>query len=237
MRGLMLIAMFAASLAWADRHGYIEARDLELAADGITGLDVEAGAGSLVITGDASLDRIVVTATINVPDKSAADARAFIDESLKLSLQQSGDTARLEAGFDDRGWNWFHESPTVDLDVKIPQGVALKVVDGSGSIRILQAYSDVFVEDGSGSLLIEDAKSVVVEDGSGSVHVRNVEGDVMIDDGSGSVTVEHVGGSVRVDDGSGGITVDDVAKDLIIIDDGSGGLDATNVRGDVVADS
>lgn len=237
MRSLIVMMMFVASLAWADRHGYLENREFELDANGITELDIDAGAGALVVTGDASLERIVVRATIRIPDEDAEDARKFIDKSLQLSLEQNGTSARLVAGFDYGGWSWFKDSPSVDLNVKIPHGLALRVDDSSGSIKILQSHSDVFVEDGSGSLRIEDAKSVVVDDGSGSVRIRNVEGDVKIDDGSGSITVEHVGGSVRIDDGSGSIRVDDVERDLIVINDGSGGLNATNVRGDVVADS
>ncbi len=237
MRSLIVMTMFAASLSYAAWNGYTEDRELELDADGVEQLEIEAGAGTLVVTGDASLDAIKVIATINVPDRDADDALEIIDESLTLSLDKDRDEARLKAWFESQGWSMWRDSPWVDLDVRVPHGIALDVDDSSGSVKILQTHSDVIVDDSSGSIQIEDAKSVVVDDGSGSIRIENVEGDVEIDDGSGSITVEHVGGSVRVDDGSGSITVNDIEHDVIIIDDGSGGLNASNVRGVIDNDS
>ena len=236
MRSLIVIAMFTASLAHAAWNGYTEDRTLELDTDGVSSLDIDAGSGSLVITGVEDLSKILVTATINVPDEDDDDAREMIEKGLRLSLEKAQDEARLIADFKDRSWSWG-DSPSVDLDVQVPHGLALVVDDGSGSIKIIDVRSHVIVDDGSGSLSIEGAKSVKVDDGSGSVTVVDVSGDVDIEDGSGSITVEKVGGSVTIDDGSGGIDVEDVEHDLTIIDDGSGGLNASNVRGEVDAGS
>lgn len=237
MRSLIVMMMFAASLTYAAWNGYTEDRELELDAEGVSEFEIEAGAGALVVTGDDSLDTIRVTATIHVPDEDEDDAVDVIEKSLRLSLDRRDDKARLEGWFEDQGWNWFSDSPWVDLDVRVPHGITLDVDDGSGSIKVLRVHSDVVVDDGSGSITIDGVTSVYVDDGSGSIDIANVTGDVEIDDGSGSITVEHVGGSVRVDDGSGSIRVDDVEHDLIIVDDGSGGLNASNVRGDIENDS
>jgi DUF4097 and DUF4098 domain-containing protein YvlB len=228
--------MFTASLAHAAWNGYTEDRNLELDTDGVSSLEIDAGGGSLVVTGVEDLHEILVTATINIPDQDEDDALDIIEKSLRLSLEKSRDEARLEAFFEDRSWNWS-DSPTVDLDVRIPHGLALVVDDGSGSMKIIDVMSDVSIDDGSGSLSVEGADNVVIDDGSGSVTVIDVTGDVEIEDGSGSITVERVGGSVRIDDGSGSINVDDVEHDLIIIDDGSGGLKASNIRGVIDNDS
>lgn len=235
MRSLIVMMMFAASLTDAAWNGYTEDRELELDAGGVSAFEIEAGAGTLVVTGDDSLDTIRVTATIHVPDED--DALEIIEKSLRLSLDRHNDKARLDGWFESQGWNWFNDSPWVDLDVRVPHGITLDVNDGSGSIRILRVHSDVVVDDGSGSIKIDGATSVFVDDGSGSIDIANVSGDVEIDDGAGSITVQHVGGSVRVDDGSGSIRVNDIEHDLIIVDDGSGGLNASNVRGDIENDS
>jgi hypothetical protein len=236
MRSFIVIAMFSASLAHAAWNGYTEDRDLELDTDGVSGLEIDAGGGSLVVTGVEDLHTILVTATINVPDEGADDAQEIIEKSLRLSLEKVRDAAHLKAFFEDKSWGWG-DSPTVDLDVRVPHGLALNVDDGSGSMKIIDVRSDVTIDDGSGSLAVEGATSVAIDDGSGSVTVVGVSGDVEIEDGSGSITVKRVGGSVTIDDGSGSIDVEDVEHDLIIIDDGSGGLKASNVRGVIDNDS
>ena len=60
MRSLIVMAMFTASLSGADWNEYPETRDLELPADGIILLEIDAAAGSIegtgaeVIIGDGS---------------------------------------------------------------------------------------------------------------------------------------------------------------------------------------
>lgn len=236
MRSFIVIAMFAATLSHAAWNGYTEDRALELDADGVSRLDVEAGAGELVITGAADIDRILVTATINVPDQDEDDAREIIGKQLRLSLGKAGDEARLEGYFDNSGWGWG-DSPSVDLDVRVPRGLALVVDDSSGSLQITDVSAAVEIDDGSGSMRISGVTNVVIDDGSGSITVTDAAGNVEIEDGSGSITIERVGGSVRIDDGSGGIDVSDVELDLVIVDDGSGDLDVSDVRGKIIDDS
>lgn len=230
MRSLIVMAMFAAALSNAAWNGYTEDRDLELDTAGISSFEIDAGAGSLEISGVDDLDAIQVKATINVPDKDADEANELIAEDLELSLEKVRDRARLVARFDNHFWS-FDDSPSVDLDIRVPHGLALFVDDGSGSIRVINVNSDIRIDDGSGSIRIEMVGSVVIDDGSGSIKIAGVQGDVSVEDGSGSITVEHVGGSVTIDDGSGGIDVLDVEHDLIIIDDGSGSVSVTDVRG------
>mgnify|MGYP001814490311 CR=1 FL=1 len=236
MRSFIVIAMFATTLSHAAWNGYTEDRTLELDTDGVSRLDIEAGAGELVIKGADDIDRIVVTATINVPDQDEDDAREIIGKRLKLSLEKAGDEARLEGYFDNSAWSWG-DSPSVDLDVRVPEGLALVVDDSSGSLEIADVNANVEVDDGSGSISISGVAGVVIDDGSGSITVTNASGDVEIEDGSGSITIEKVGGGVRIDDGSGGIDVSDVELDLVIVDDGSGDLDASDVRGEVINES
>lgn len=233
MRSLIVIVMFAASLTHAAWNGYTEDRSLELDTDGVSRLDIEAGAGSLVVTGATDSNLIEVTATINVPDED--DAPEIIEKRLRLSLEKHDGEAQLEAYFDNSRWSWG-DSPTVDLDVRVPHGLELFVDDSSGSLEITDSQSRVVIDDGSGSIRVAGVTSLVIDDGSGSIRVSDVAGDVDIEDGSGSITVEKIGGGVTIDDGSGSIDVNDVELDLVIVDDGSGGLDATNVRGDVIND-
>jgi len=236
MRSLIVMAMFVASLSNAAWNGYTEDRDLELDTQGISAFEVNAGAGSLAITGDADLDTIQVKATINVPDNDEKEALKVIESDLELSLEKVRDHARLKAYFDSSSWG-FGDSPSVDLDIRVPHGLALLVDDGSGSMQVTDVRSDVVIDDGSGSITVEQVKSISIDDGSGSITIVKVQGDVSIEDGSGSITVQNVGGSVIIDDGSGGIDVSDVEHDLVIVDDGSGGVDAVDVRGEIKQDT
>lgn len=236
MRALLLLGLFAGTLTHAAWNDYVEVRDLVIEADQIQTLDIDAGAGSLVVRGDSSAKRITVTATITVPEGDEAKARRQLERDMTLTLEPKGDRAVLEAYFESRMLDWA-DQPRIDLDIGVPRRLGLVVDDGSGSIEISAIDGPVQIDDGSGSLTLTDAGSNVdIDDGSGSIRIAGAGGDVRITDGSGSISIERVAGSVFLDDGSGSITVDDVARDLIVDESGSGGVRYDNVRGRVVID-
>ena len=231
MRSFIVMAMFAASLAHASWLDYQEVRELELEAAGVSNFFIDAGAGSMTVAGDANTDSISVTATIQVDEGNDEKARDFIEKHLTLTLDRNGDRAVLQSFF--RNDSWGGADGSVALEVVMPAGISLRVDDGSGSILIEDVNANVEVDDGSGSLKIYNVGAVDIDDGSGSIVIEGASGDVDIVDGSGSITVSKVGGTVTIDDGSGSINIDDVEKDLIIKEDGSGGLSVSNVRGAV----
>ncbi len=227
-------AMLLAAPAWADMsdYDYSEERELTLAAGGLNELVIDAGAGPLEIRGESGADTITVRATILVDGAKGDEAREFIENRMNLWLEQSGGDAKLVAGFQDGSWG-NGKNGAVALDITVPQGMALQVDDGSGSILIEDTMADVRLDDGSGSIAIRGVGNVNVDDGSGSLEVSDATGNVRIDDGSGSVTVRRVTGNVSVDDGSGSINVKDIQGDFRVIDDGSGSIDYKNVMGRV----
>lgn len=232
MRGFIVMAMFVASFASAAWTDYEEVRELALDAGDIEKLSILAGPGSMDVRGVAGLERIEVEARIVVPGEDDDDALGYIEKDMKLTLQQDGSAARLEALFDARLFGGSSDAYIV-LDVRVPKGMAVDIEDSSGSIDLADLESDVSIEDGSGSIVARGVANIRIEDGAGSIKIADVSGDVSIVDGSGSITVRHVGGSVTIDDGSGSITVSDVENDLVIVDDGSGGLAVSDVRGQV----
>lgn len=225
------MAMFTASLSHAAWNGYIEDRSLELPADGVETLEIEAGAGSLEVTASRGLDRIQVDARIRI-DADDDEAQELIESDLRLTLERKSDVAQLDAYFDHGMWNSGWNS-AVDIRVQVPEGLALKIDDGSGPIRVDAAMSELFIDDGSGPIKILRAGRTVIDDGSGSIKAEGIVGDISIDDGSGDIVVRNVAGSVEIDDGSGSINVSDVSDDLTIVDDGSGSLRISDVRGQV----
>lgn len=234
MRSLIVMAMFVSSLTHAAWNGYTETRDLELSTSGIDILEIDAGAGSIVVNGVTDSSNITVKATIRV-ENDDDDAIKLISKNLVLKLEKKRSKAVLDAYFEQSSWR-HNDSAAVDLEVSIPRGLAIFVDDGSGPMQINDVHSDVNIDDGSGSIEVSGATNVVVDDGSGSVRIANVTGDVEVEDGSGDIKVQSVGGTVTIDDGSGGIDVHDVGQDLDIVDDGSGSVRIADVRGSVYRD-
>jgi len=235
MRSLIVMAMFSASLADAAWNDYEEVRDLELDANGVSEFEIDAGAGSMQIMGDADAASIQVTATISVDTSDEEKARSIIADDIELTLERKGDKAVLKSLFDGRDWGDIGAS--VKLEIVVPTGIPLDIDDGSGSLLVDGTEAALKIDDGSGSIKIYKAGAVEIDDGSGSIVIEGATGDVDIIDGSGSITISTVGGSVRVDDGSGSINIDDVAEDVIIEEDGSGGLSVSNVGGNVETDT
>lgn len=237
MRSIIVMAMFTASLASGAANGYEEERNLNLSGDGIGTLAIDAGAGSLDVTGVSGTDEISVTATIFMPGRNDEKARKKIESDLVLTLDQQGNTAILKAYFEDKMFR-FGDSPSVALVVRMPEDMNLSVDDGSGSIEIADISGDIEIEDGSGSITMSNVGGEIdIDDGSGSITAEVVGGDISIDDGSGGIRIDGVAGSVVIDDGSGSINVSDVEKDLIIVDDGSGGLNFSDIKGRVEKES
>ena len=196
-----------------------ETRELETPiADGGM-FEIDAGAGSLTLKGDDTADAIRVLAEIY---QTAAND----DYTLTLELQDDN-RARLVA---DAATSFGGGSDRIDLSITVPRSLEVKIVDGSGSLRVESLIGNLDIEDGSGSIRVADiAGDIVIDDGSGSIVVTEIAGDVSIDDGSGSISVTNAGGKVTVSDGSGSIDVDG-ADDFELVDDGSGSVSTRNVR-------
>lgn len=236
MRTILILSMLAASLAYAAGE-YRETRELSLASAGIGALEIEAGAGSMEIAGVSGLNEINVEASIVVPARNDDKAKKIVADDLVLYLEKEGDNAVLHAYFDNSGFS-FDDSPAIHLAIRVPENMSLDVDDGSGSLEIEDVRGDIELDDGSGSITLNNVGGTVeIDDGSGSITARGVGGDIKIDDGSGSIKVSDVAGSVIVDDGSGSIDARDVENDLIIVNDGSGGLNFSNIGGKVEKES
>jgi len=232
MRSFIVVTMFVASSAQAGWSDYEEVRDLDLDASGISELSIVAGAGSMDVIGVEGADSITVKATIVVPDESEEDALQIIEKRMRLSLEKDGDRAELNSEFKGGLMN-FGSSGYIVLEVNVPQGMAVNIDDGSGSIDVIDIVGDVTIDDGSGSIDVKNVANLKIDDGSGSIDVVTASGDVSIVDGSGSISVKHVAGSVTVDDGSGSIRVSDVEQDLTIVESGSGSVNFSDIRGTV----
>ena len=213
-------------------NDYVEVRDLRLDAADLDSLAIEAGAGSLTVSGDPGGSEILVTATITVPGSKEDKARKTIESDMTLELRREGDRAVISSYFGQgaSGAGVINRPSLLRLRCRISW--VSPSTTGRGRSAWRGSGATFQVNDGSGSLAMSDVGgAVTVEDGSGSITIERAGGDVRVVDGSGSIKVAHVTGSVIIDDGSGGINVNDVSEDLIIEDDGSGGLSFARIEG------
>jgi DUF4097 and DUF4098 domain-containing protein YvlB len=211
-----------------------EVKTLSLPAEGIHKLDIDCGAGFLKVHGVDGLGAIEVKAEIRARGLDQAEMKKFIEDHVKLTLENRSGRAVLTSQIKERGPFSFGDA-AIDLTVAVPQKIHLSVDDGSGEIDIRDILGNLSIEDGSGGLRVENIQgNLEIDDGSGEIEVRGITGDVKVDDGSGSLSVFDVGGSLTIEDGSGDIDVDGVGKDLVLKETGSGGLHFRNVKGQVI---
>lgn len=210
-------------------------KTLTLPVDGLKNVEIRAGAGSLTVTGREGLTAIEVKAEIVARHVREEDMDEYLKDRVELVLEKRGDSAVLVSRVRERFRLFnFDGDAVINLTVSVPKTLPLDIDDGSGGI-VAQDLAAVRLDDGSGSIKVERiAGGLTIDDGSGEIEIYDVMGDVSVDDGSGGITIRRVGGSVEVDDGSGGIDIDDVGQDVRLISTGSGGVDVSNVKGKVI---
>lgn len=207
-----------------DRCEFSREISVQVSASESDRLRVSVGSGSLDIEGRVGASGVVVTGI-------ACASRESLLEELEVVLDRRGSRVELDALYPDDGWR-NRDYARMDLRIEVALGMDVDVHDGSGSITLI-GLGDVRVDDGSGSIYVQDILgSVDIDDGSGDVEIIDVQGDVFVDDGSGSVDIIGVAGSVTIDDGSGSIDIRDVGQDVLAYDIGSGSIRVTGVAGD-----
>jgi hypothetical protein len=253
----LLIALTAVTIMAAPALAdYTEDRTLEIDADDVRILRIDCGAGFLEIEGVDGMKTIQVDAEIILDDVSDNEAQDIMEDYMELELTASGRNAKLVSKFENRGFlsQIFHggNSALINLTVRVPKNIELRIDDGSGYIEVINTGDDIALDDGSGDIVFENVAGdiriddgsgnvelqgikgdIELDDGSGNVEISDVTGDVEIDDGSGNIYVSHIDGSVIVDDGSGNIKITRITEDVRIIDDGSGRCSITHVDGDI----
>lgn len=227
-------------VATPSHANYHNQEKLVLDAQSLALLDIDAGAGSLEITGSDNTDEISLVADIYTEKRNA--------DNYQLELTSSGNSAFIISKINSSGF-WQGDSPHIDIKIIVPNHMMLRVNDGSGSTMIKQIDAAVTVKDGSGDLTLKNINGdldindgsgglyinnvvgkIEIVDGSGEIELYDVDGSIDIDDGSGSMIVKGISGDVNIDDGSGELTVNEVAGH-VTINDGSGGINVEQVGG------
>ena len=220
------IACLAASPALAGNDcRYDEPREATVEAKGAKSVRIIAKAGTLRIEGRSGLEEVRVRGT------ACASKERLLDD-VRLEAERSGDVVRVEAIIPDNRSFW-RSSSRLDLTIEVPDSVALRVRDSSGSTDI-RGVGELSLKDSSGSIFIEDvAGNIEVDDSSGEIEIVGAERDVRVEDSSGEIDIREVGGSVDiVQDSSGEIDISKVEGSVLVRRDSSGSIYVRDVGGD-----
>lgn len=227
------LAVFFLAVSLGSAAEYQENKELELSADGIEQFFADTGAGFLKVRGVEGLDRIEVDAEFIIRRMSDKKAQDFIKDNLILTLERKGSRAVLTAKQKPIRNLFKNISCAINLTVRIPGNLNVRIDDGSGAMTAEDIGGDVWIDDGSGDIeLTNIGGTVEIDDGSGDLEARRITGDITVDDGSGTVDIEDCGGRVDIDDGSGTIRIRNVGGD-VTISDGSGSINISGVEKDV----
>jgi hypothetical protein len=224
----LLSAMYAsaASAGWfEDNCTHTAVRTAVVPAAGIQRIVIDSGAGLLRVEG-----RDGATA-VNVRGNACTSDSDYLP-SMQVKTTRSGNDLRIETVMPERFvlFNFFEAR--IDLTVLLPTNIPVVIDDGSGSV-VVQNVAAMSIDDGSGSLEIRNVRgNVSINDGSGSIDVSGVGGEVRVSDGSGTILVNNAGSVLVEEDGSGSIQISDVKRGVKIDDDGSGSISVTGVGGD-----
>lgn len=211
-----------------DRCRHEDERNQALDVAGANRLDLESGAGTLKVVGKSGLSRVVIRGKACA---SSADMLADI----KLEASRSGGTivvkANVDNDFNRSGWR-NNQYARLDIVVEVPAGMAARIDDGSGSID-LENLGAVDIEDGSGEIVASNLAGVAVEDGSGEIMLSDIRGAVDIRDGSGRIELRDIDGAIVIRDSSGEIEIRGT-RGNVRISDSSGSIDVADIGGDFV---
>ena len=203
--------------------------DESLDVSGSQSLAIFAAAGDLEIAGVSSSDEVRIRGKICVSEEH------WLDEA-RLETS-SGDRAEINVVLPDvsGGWSlWGSKYAYMDLELEVPDSLALELRDSSGDIGI-EDISALWLQDSSGDIEIRNVAGLVeIKDSSGDIEVRGLKGDfTIISDSSGDIRGSDIEGNVLVEsDSSGEIWFTEVRKDVVVGQDSSGDIIAENVGGD-----
>ena len=233
--GLVLAAAAGEATAglWGESCEYEAGREIAADLDGVSTIEVFALAGELEIRGEAGLSEI------RVAGQACSDREEVLDH-IQLTGRRQGDRYLVAAEMPD--WEahqeWEDAQVRLDLEVRMPAGLALIVSDSSGDI-VISDVASLQLSDSSGDVEVETVPGIllVVRDSSGDLRLSRV-GEVTIElDSSGEIEISSADSVTIGVDSSGDIRVSDVAGDVTVGVDTSGGIRATRVGGSLTVGS
>jgi hypothetical protein len=224
---LILIAATCALPALAAPCVREAPRNVALDASGATKIVITAGAGDLQIKGERGRRQIMVTGEACASDQELLD-------KIQLEGRRDGSTIIVKAVLPEA--KGFLGYARLDLNIALPENIALSVQDSSGHTTI-QDVGALALTDSSGDVVVRNVRGdMSLNDSSGDIEIQQVSGRLSLTDGSGDIKIVQVGGEVEIGtDSSGNIRIEK-AGSVHIVSDSSGDIVISEVQGDVLID-
>ncbi|MCC6794370.1 MAG: DUF4097 family beta strand repeat protein [Candidatus Hydrogenedentes bacterium] len=188
---------------------------------------IKAAVGDVRITASDS-SQVVVRAALVVQMQTNANAQAAI-EALNVQTQLVDGRAMLTTAVRDNMAALGCTRYRIDLDIMCPRGSPVKLIADSGFTTVSSMGAAVSVEQGKGSVTIDQCKR-----DAGELLASIQEGDVTVNDCAGPLTATTQQGSVKTT----AVTDKQVlraTRGRITVESPKGALDAKCVSGDVIA--
>ncbi|MXV61390.1 DUF4097 family beta strand repeat protein [Natronorubrum sp. JWXQ-INN-674] len=169
--------------------------------DGAERLEVTGDVGEITVVGvgrdDVGLDIV----------KQSSSIRTDLDD-LEFRTERDDDTLELRSEYDG-SVGWFESQPTMDLDIEMPEALALERIDASiGRISVRDVTGDLTVETSTGEIDVSSvAGTVGARASTGDVEIREIDalGDVRTSTGRIEVDVPAIDGDTTVEASTGEI--------------------------------
>jgi hypothetical protein len=226
---LCVMACLAAPVVWAGDCDYKHRIETTLDIGSATQLEINAAAGDLKVSAGNTESAVRIEAVVCASrEEWASDSRLALNsgETAEISVLPPDSAERTGWGNDDQF--------SVDLDIRVPAGLAVNISDSSGGMTV-EDTGDLSIRDSSGDIDVRNIRGMVrLEDSSGDIDLQNIEGDVVVEsDSSGNMFGKDIQGSVLVmKDSSGNIWFEQVRDDFVVERDSSGNIVAEHVGGD-----
>ena len=130
-----------------------------------------------------------------------------------------------------RNWSRNFRPPSLNVTIRVPAGVRLRVHSGNGDVSVTGAHTELVARSGNGRVRVSGtAGEVDAASGNGEVTVENVRGPVSANSGNGDVRVTTVQGPVSARSGNGDLFVrmsELRASDVMEFTTGNGRIEVT----------
>jgi len=220
----ILFAVLTAGCATGTVEGGKFERTLRV--DGPVRLEVEAGAGRVVIRSGSNTE-VRVEGSFRVRPWAWQNADRILENFRKSPpVEQQGNLVRIRK---DR------EPPNLDVDynIVVPHETELSVSLGSGELDVRDVRGPAALRAGSGNIKADAiGGDVTFRAGSGDLHLSNIRGAVRLETGSGDIWLENIQDEIRVSTGSGNVRIQQPGS-RVTARTGSGDIEVRGAKSDL----
>lgn len=170
-------------------------------------LKIENNSGTIWIEPSTS-GTVTVNAVIRVRASNSGELKSYAD-AVDLSGEKTGDQLRIKLVSKQTGADPDPAHFSSDLQVNVPAGVSVTVINSLGDVRVGSIAADLRIEVASGTIHVERAGgNLDALSDLGSIEVGTVGGDAHLTASAGEIRADLIQGTATVESSLGGVKLD-----------------------------